>query len=237
MYIENRLLAALPQRKYARLFAKLQPVTLNLRHIVAEQGMPVRYIYFPTTAMISLLSMSDDREKGIGISAIGDEGMLGLTVFLGDGVAPGRGIVQLAGSALRVEAKIFKEAVGQGELLSNILCRYAQVQFKAITCSVFCSRFHKVDARLAQWLLMTHDKARSDTFPLTQEFAASLLGLHRPAATIVAHKLQASGLIRYSRGQITILSRQGLEALACECYVHIKSEYARLLDDLLPALS
>ncbi len=233
MNTENLILSALPQRKYARLFDKLQSVTLDVRHVIVEQGKPVRFIYFPTTAMLSLLSMSRDGKRGVGVSAMGNEGMVGVSVFLGDGMAPGRAIVQVAGRALRVESGIFREVVRRGGPLSDIISRYAQVQLLTIMSSAFCNAFHKVDARLARWLLMTQDKTGSDTFPLTHEFAASLLGLHRPAVTVVAHKLLSAGLISYSHGQITILDRRGLKAFACECYGAVQSEYSRLLGDLL----
>jgi CRP-like cAMP-binding protein len=233
MYIENAILAALPQRKYARLFAKLQSVTLNMRHVIVEQGRPIRHIYFPTTAMISLLSIGLDRKKGVGVATVGSEGLLGVSVFLGDAIAPGCAIVQLAGHALRVEAQIFRELLERDGLLPTTLRCYAQVQLTAITSAAYCNCFHKVDERLARWLLLTHDRARSDTFPLTQEFAAYLLGLHRPVVTVAAHTFQDSGLIRYSHGQMTILNRQALEAAACECYSVVKNEYARLLGNLL----
>jgi CRP-like cAMP-binding protein len=230
--IENLILATLPQKRYSRLFARLQPVSLNARQIVYEQGRPIRFIYFPATAMVSLISMSQDRKKGIEVNVVGHEGILGLPIGLGGHLAVNRALVQLAGLALRVETNIFEEALAQDGPLKSMVERYALFQLAGISRSVGCNCFHKLEARLARWLLVTHDHARADTFHLTQEFAATLLGAHRPAISLAANSLQTAKLISYSHGKVQVLNRQKLEAIACECYAVIREEYTRLFGDL-----
>ena len=235
--VENRILAALPKKQYGSLFSKLQPVSLPIGHLVFEQNRPIRFIYFPLTAMLSLLSMGEDGNRGVEVCTVGNEGVAGVAVFLNGDLAINRAIVQLPGTALRIEAKAFRDILSQRGLLNRLLELYTQVQLTSISRSVFCNCFHKVEKRLARWLLLTHDRARTDTFPMTQEFAAYLLGLHRPAVSIAANALQGVGLIRYSHGKITILDREGLEATACECYRIVERAYDHLLGDLLPAES
>ncbi len=235
--VENRILASLPAREYHTLISKSQTVSLPDRHIVLEQGRPIRFAYFPITAMISLLSVGVEGTKGVEVGTVGSEGVVGLSVFFDGDIALGRMIVQLPGTAVRVEVNAFKGALGgmlggKG-LLSSILKHYTQVQLISVMRAAYCINFHKIDARLARLLLLTHDNAREDTFLLTQEFAAYLLGSHRPSISIAASALQAAGLISYRQGKITVLDRQGLQAAACECYAFVAREYERLLGGLL----
>jgi CRP-like cAMP-binding protein len=230
---ENHILAAVPQNRYKALYSKLQPVSLSAGHVVYEQGRPIRFVHFPITAMLSVLSVGEGGKRVIEVCAVGREGMAGVPLFLGDDLAANRIIVHLAGTAMRVEAQIFKDALSHGGLLSRLLERYTLVLLTSVSRAAFCASFHKVEARLARLLLLTHDSARAETFPLTQEFAAYLLGLHRPGVSIAANALQGARLIRYSHGKITVLDREGLAAAACECYQIIKSVYSRLLNDLL----
>jgi CRP-like cAMP-binding protein len=231
--IGNRILAALPEREYQALSPKLQTVSLPSGHLVLEQGRPVRFIYFPVTAMIALLSMGEEDTRGIEVCTVGCEGVAGLSVFLDGDIALGRGVVQLPGEAVRVEAAAFKDAANSMRVFRGLLKRYTQVQVFSIARAAFCINFHKIDARLARLLLLTHDSARADTFPLTQQFAARLLASHRPAISIAANALQTVGLISYRQGRITVLDRQGLQTAACECYSYVTREYERLLGDLL----
>jgi CRP-like cAMP-binding protein len=232
--VENRILAALPRKQYRSLFSKLQPVSLPLSHIVFEQNQLIRFIYFPVTAMIALISMGEDGKKGVEVFTVGNEGVVGVSIFLNGDLALNRAIVQLPGTALRIEAQAFRDILSQRGLLNSILELYVQVQLTSLSRSAFCNCFHKVEGRLARWLLLTHDRAQSDTFSMTQEFAAGLLGLHRPAVSIAANALQGAGLISYSHGKINVLDREGLEAAACECYRIVGRAYDHLLGDLLP---
>lgn len=231
--VENRILAALAKRQYQNLFSKFQTVSLPTRHVIFEQGGPIRFIYFPITAMISILSVGEEGARGVEVCTVGNEGGVGLSVFFDGEVALGRAVVQLPGTAARIEANTFRDVLSQRGLLNSILKRYTQVQVISIARAAFCINFHKVEARLARLLLLTHDSAQTDTFPLTQEFAAYLLGLHRPAVSIAANALQEAGLIRYRQGKLTVQNRKGLEAASCECYKIIRGAYTRLLDSLL----
>jgi CRP-like cAMP-binding protein len=230
---ENRILAAIPKRDFQKVSRKSQLVSLPSRHVLFEQGRPIRFVYFPLTAMIALLSVGEEGAKGVEVCMIGNEGVVGLSAFFDSETALGRTVVQLAGTALRIDIKHFRDAVNPGGQLDNILKRYMQVQLLSVSRSAFCLNFHKLEARLARLLLLTHDSARADTFPMTHEFAAYLLGSHRPAISTAAHSLQAAGLITYRQGKITILDRQGLQSVACECYAHVMGEYERLLGELI----
>jgi CRP-like cAMP-binding protein len=230
---ENCILAAVPQNRYKALFSRLRLVSLPAGHVVYEQGRPIRFVHFPITARLSVLSVGEGGRRVVEVCAVGREGLAGVPLFLGDDLAPNRAIVQLAGTVMRVEAQIFKDALIRRGLLNRLLERYTLVVLTSVSRAAFCTSFHKVEARLARLLLLMHDSARANTFPLTQEFAAYLLGLHRPGVSIAANALQEARLIRYSHGKITVINREGLDAAACECYRIIKSAYSRLLGDLL----
>jgi CRP-like cAMP-binding protein len=231
--VENRILAALSTEQYLKLFSKFQMVSLPPRHIIFEQGRPIRFIYFPITSMISLISVGGEGSRGVEVCTIGREGIAGLSIFLDSDIALGQAIVQLPGTAARVETNIFREVVNQRGPLNSIIKRYMQVQIISLLRAALCVNFHKVEARLARLLLLMHDSAQENTFPLTQEFAAYLLGLHRPAVSMAARALQGAGLIRYRQGKITVLDRDRLLTVTCECYRIVTKEYARLLDPVL----
>lgn len=231
--LENSILAVLTSGEFKKLSFKLQRVSLPNRHVLFEQGSPIRYIHFPITAMVALLSVGEEGAKGIEVCTVGNEGVVGLSAFFDDNIALGRAVVHLPGTALRIDVQTLKDAVSRVGLLDTILKRYTQVQLLSVARSAYCHNFHKLEARLARLLLLSHDSAATDTFPLTQEFAAYLLGSHRPAISPAAHALQAAGLISYRQGKITVLDRQGLLAAACACYSFVTREYKRLLGDLL----
>ena len=230
--VENRLLAALSKKQYGSLFSRLQTVSLPIRHQIFEQSRPVRFVYFPLTALICLVSTGEQGQKVVEVCTVGNEGIAGVPLCSAADLALCRGIVLLPGTALRIEAQALRETLGQKGLLKRLVELYTQVQLASIARSAFCNSFHKVERRLARWLLSTHDGARADTFPMTQDFAAHLLGLHRTAVNIGANTLQGAGLIRSNHGRITILDRGGLEEAACECYGLGRNAYARLLGEL-----
>lgn len=231
--IDNRILAALPGRECRKVLAMSREISLPARHVVYEHGQSLRFLYFPVTAMISLLSVGDEDAKGIEVCTVGHEGVVGISAFSNGEIALGRAVTSLPGTAVRVELNAFKESRGRGRLLGSILRRYMMVQLVSVARAAFCHNFHKLEGRLARLLLLTHDNARADTFPLTQEFAAYLLGSHRPAVSTAANALQTAGRISYRQGKITVLDRLGLSNVACGCYSVVTREYERLLGDLL----
>lgn len=226
--ISNKLLAALPARDYKRLSPHLEAVPLELKTILHEAGEPVRYVYFPGEGLVSLLAvMEDGAASEVGL--VGNEGMIGLSALLGVDKAPGREMVQLSGAGVRMKATLMRAEFRRGGALQDLLHRYTHVLFTQVSRSTACIATHKVKQRLCRWLLMTHDGAQGDTFVITQEFMAMMLGVTRSVVTRAAGVLQREKLIRYSRGRVTMLDRRGVEARACECYTSIREEYARVL--------
>jgi CRP-like cAMP-binding protein len=226
--IQNRILSALPTKKYKDLLSNLQPVSLNLSQVLYDAGDPVRYVYFPNNAMISLVAIREDGGRSVEVGVVGEEGMLGTSAFLGNPVAHNKALVQLAGSALRVRVDVLREAVEGGGRLHTLLHGYTQVVLTQITRSAVCNRFHNLRERLARWLLITHDHAKSDTFPMTHEFMSHLLGARRVDVTKSATALQKAKLVSYHRGKVTVVDRQGLEEASCNCYRIVRDEIARL---------
>ncbi len=219
--IENRLLAALPGEEKGRLLPDLERVSLNVRGILYDLDDPIRYVYFPNSGVISILTVVDD---GLTIEAgtVGREGVVGIPVFLGIDTSINRAVVQVAGEAMRMKAEAFKEAARRSGLFHDLLQLYTYALLTQISLSVACNRFHGVEKRLARWLLMMNDRAGVDEFQLTQEFIARMLGARRPHVTTAARNLQNVGLIRNGRGKIAILNRQGLERVSCDCYISCK---------------
>jgi len=194
--------------------------------VLYEGGEPIRHVYFPDDGLISLLVVMDDgtvREIGV----IGNEGMLGVALALGVRTATTRALIQLPGSAMRMKAVALREELGRGGALPNVLRRYAHALFTQVSQSAACVSSHAVDKRLSRWLLMTHDHAPGDVFEMKHEFLAMMLGVTRSVVTRAAGLLQKEKMIRYTRGQVTVLDRSRLEATACECYGVVKAEYAR----------
>ncbi len=224
----NQILAALPESEYQRLVPYLKPVDLVSGTILLEPNEPVAKIYFPRRAMISLVSiMMDGSTTEIGL--VGNEGMIGISAVLGGDYTISRTIVQVSGSALEIPADIVRQEFLRGEELQKILLLYTQALLTQVSQSAACNRQHNIEERLARWLLSVHDCILQDELPLTQEFIANMLGTRRSGVTVAAGTLQEAGLIRYSRGKITILDQSRLEDTACECYRLVQNEFIRLL--------
>ena len=226
--VDNRLLAALPPADYARVQPHLQPITFALGDLVYDAGGPQDFLYFPTTAVVSLLyTMEDGSTAEMGLT--GNDGVVGIALFLGGDTTPNRAVVQIAGGALRIPAKRLQAEFKQGGAVQQVLLRYIQAFITQICQTAVCNRLHAVEQRLCRWLLLSHDRVHSHELPMTQEFIAHMLGGRRESVTVAAGRLQDAGLINYTRGHITILDRPGLEATACECYQVVRKEFDRLL--------
>jgi CRP-like cAMP-binding protein len=224
----NRLLAALPLEEYERLQPQLETVSLALQERVYEQGEPVQYVYFPRTGVISLLAVMPDG-AAVEFATVGSEGMVGLPVLLGAESLPSLALCQVPSVGERISAADFREAISRPGRLPVLLHRYTQALFNEAAQSAVCNRLHTVDARCARWLLITHDRVEGDRFPITQEFLSFMLGVRRPSVSMAAGALQKAGLIHYTRGQLTVLDRPGLEVAACDCYRIVCAEFERLL--------
>jgi len=224
--IANRVLAAMPREEYRRLSAELEPVSLTFGDVLYEPGDPIRYIYFPGDCLISLLTQVEDR-MALEVGLVGSEGMVGIQLALGVGTSSVRALVQGPGAAMRMEAGRFQLELKQCPSLQRELYRYAHQLMVQFTQTAACNRFHVVEARLARWLSMTRDRVKSDRFHLTHDFLADMLGVRRVGVTNAASALRKRNLIEYSRGDITILDRKGLNAAACVCYRIVK----KLFDD------
>jgi CRP-like cAMP-binding protein len=224
----NRLLAALPRAEYLRLLPYLEPVSLTQGQSLYEANAPIPYVWFIEHGVVSLVRTTQEGRL-IEISVIGTEGMVGLPVFLGTGSALTQALVQIPGAGLRMRATVFRREVRAGSPLHDLLHRYTHAYVNHVVQGMVCNRLHSVAQRCARWLLLTHDRVDSDRFLLTQAFLAQMLGVRRASVGTVAGRLQKAGLIRYSRGVITILDRPGLEAAVCECYRIIEAEYDRVL--------
>jgi CRP-like cAMP-binding protein len=226
--VANRLLAALPKKEYQRLLPELEQVPLAFGDILYEPGDAIGQVYFPDSGIISLLSKVDS-QKVLEVGIVGNEGVAGLPVVLGVTVSLNRGLVQSAGTAMRMKAAVLRREFKRDGALQRLLHRYLHSLLTQISQSAVCNRFHTVDARLARWLLMTHDRVESDEFELTQEFLSNMLGVRREAVSKAASDFQKREFVNYSRGHITILDRAGLEATACPCYQLIKDESDQIL--------
>jgi CRP-like cAMP-binding protein len=230
----NQLLAALPRRDFERLRPQLETVTLGIKELIYEPNTPIPYIYFPNSGVTSILTTMKNG-KAAEVGTVGKEGMLGLPVFLGTDRSSGQSFSQVRGESLRLGADAFRAAIQRSRALVDLLHRYTQALFTQVSQSAACNSLHSIEERCCRWLLMTHERVEAEEFVLTQEFLAIMLGVRRASVAEVAEKLQQAGLIRYRRGQMRIVDRQGLEATACECYGVIRAEYERLLPYLAPS--
>ncbi|HEY0378006.1 MAG TPA: Crp/Fnr family transcriptional regulator [Pyrinomonadaceae bacterium] len=222
LLIKNLILAGLPHTEYDRLLADLEPVALPSGEKLYKSGDAIEHVYFPGDGLVSLVThMNDGTTVEVGI--IGRDGMVGIPVLLGDDIAFEEAVVQIEGSAMRMRSEVFKESLrGNHSPLLTQLLLYTRALMKQVGRTAACNRIHTVEERLSRWLLMCHDRIESDELPLTQEFIAHMLGTRRASVGTAATGLQTEGLIRYSRGHISILDRPGLEEAACECYLAAK---------------
>ncbi|MDZ7839444.1 MAG: Crp/Fnr family transcriptional regulator [Gammaproteobacteria bacterium] len=226
--VVNSLIERLPRRERRGLLTDSTLMELTVGDILCEPDQPYRHAYFPLTGIISLVATLRD-EQPFNIGMIGNEGMLGATLVLGIGNAPLCGIVQGAGTSLRISALNLRRRLRDRPGLARALNRYLYVSMAQLSRTAVCTRFHEVEARLVRWLLMTHDRVQTDNFHITHQSLADVLGVRRSAVTIAAGALQKKGLVRYARGNITVLSRRGLETASCECYAAVVDDYCRLL--------
>ena len=225
----NRLLEVLPSSDLRRVLAECETVELAFGDVLYTPGERLRDVYFPTGSFISLI-MPVDTSSSLEVGLIGNEGMFGIPLVLGVDVSPVRAVVQGAGAALRMDAASFCRELGRSPALKRKIDRYAFVQLSQLAQTAACTRFHVVEARLARWLLMTQDRAHADSFHITQEFLALMLGVRRVGVTKAAGSLQKHSLIHYSRGNITVLDRRGLKAASCGCYKADRESYDRILN-------
>jgi CRP-like cAMP-binding protein len=232
----NRLLAALPDDSLQVLLPSLEGVTLPLGMVLYESGGTQGHVYFPTSSIVSLLYVLADGASAE-IAVTGNEGLVGIALFMGGETTPSRAVVQSAGHGYRLRAVVLKKAFEAGGELQHLLLRYTQALITQMTQTAVCNRHHSVDQQLCRWLLLSLDRLSGNELVMTQELIANMLGVRREGVTEAAGKLQAEGLIRYSRGNITVLDRQQLEARVCECYSVVKKEYDRLLPEGVPAKS
>lgn len=225
----NRLLAALPPREYRRLAPHLETVSLSARSILHEMGRNIEYLYFPLSGIVSLRTPAEGQSEGIEVGVVGREGIAGLSAFLGVGMAPMRGIVEMPGEALRLRADKVPRLVARGSALHALLLRYTHVLLMNLAQAAACSSLHPVEKRLCRWLLSVQDRTNNNRFPLTHELLAALMGVRRASVTEAARRLRRAGLIRYGGGQLTVENRAGLEAAACSCYRLVQVEMERVL--------
>jgi CRP-like cAMP-binding protein len=228
---QNHLLAALPTAEFERLAPSLEPVALPLGETLYEPGGQLQHVYFPTTAIVSLLYVLESGASAE-IAGVGNEGVLGISLFMGGDTTPSSAVVQTAGHGYRLPGKTLKEEFSRGGLIQRLLLRYTQALLTQMCQTAACNRHHSIEQQLCRWLLLTLDRLPSSELVMTQELVAGALGVRRESITEAAGRLQRAGIVRNRRGHIAVLERKGLEAGACECYGVVKKEIARLLSDV-----
>ena len=228
---QNHLLDALLKTEYDRLSPKLELVNMSLGEVLYESGGLLQYVYFPTDSIISMLYVMEDGASAE-IAVVGNEGILGISLFMGGETTPSRAVVQSAGHAYRLKAQVLKDEFNRAGPVMRLLLRYTQALITQMSQTAVCNRHHSVEQQLCRWLLLSLDRLASDELSMTQELIANMLGVRREGVTEAAGKLQRAGLIDYSRGKIKVLSRPGLEKRVCECYQVVKTEFDRLLPSL-----
>ena len=224
----NHLLGGVTSEEMMRLLPNLQRVSLSLGKVIYESDEKMDYVYFPTTAIISLLYIMENGSSAE-IGVVGNDGLVGIAIFMGGDTTPNRAVVQSAGTALKMKAKVLKEEFTRGGRFHNLCLRYTQALITQISQTAVCNRLHSVDQQLCRWLLLSHDRLPSDRLIMTQDLIANMLGVRREGITHAAKRLQTAGYISYVRGDMTILDRKGLETEVCECYQVVRAEYERLL--------
>ena len=225
---QNQLLAALPSDCLLRWLSDLEPVALPLGMVLYEAGMVLKYVYFPINAIVSLLYVLEDGSSAE-IAVAGNEGMVGISLFMGGGSTPSRAVVQSAGRGYRLNAHVMKQEFERAGPAMHLLLRYTQALITQMAQTAVCNRHHSLDQQLCRWLLLSLDRLSGNELVMTQELIANMLGVRREGVTEAAMKLQRASLIRYARGHISVLNRPGLENRSCECYAVVKKEYDRLL--------
>ena len=228
---QNFLLAALPAPEFERLSPHLELVQMPLGQVLYESGARQRHVYFPTTAIVSLLYVMENGASAE-IAVVGNEGILGISLFMGGETTPSRAVVQSAGYGYRLKSQPLKKEFSRGGPVMRLLLRYTQALITQMAQTAVCNRHHSVEQQLCRWLLLSLDRLSTFELTMTQELIANMLGVRREGVTEAAGKLQRAGVIRYSRGRITVLDRERLEHEVCECYSVVKKEFDRLLRDI-----
>ncbi len=224
----NQLLAVLPAAEWQRWQPRLEAVELTLGQVLYESGSTLSHVYFPTTAIVSLLYVMEDGASAE-IAVVGNEGLVGISLFMGGDSTPSRAVVQSAGTGFRLPAQDMKDEFNRGGAVLHLLLRYTQALITQMAQTAVCNRHHTLDQQLCRWLLLSLDRLPGSELVMTQELIANMLGVRREGVTEGASRLQKAGLIRYARGRISVLDRAGLEKRSCECYAVVKGEYDRLL--------
>jgi CRP-like cAMP-binding protein len=230
----NLLLAALPAAEWKRWFPSLERVEMPLGTVLYEPGVELKYVYFPITAIVSLLYVMEDGSSAE-IAVVGNEGIVGISLFMGGESTPSRAVVQSAGIGCRLKSSLMKTEFNRAGPVLHLLLRYTQALITQMSQTAVCNRHHSLDQQLCRWLLLSLDRLRGTELVMTQELIANMLGVRREGVTEGALKLQNAGIIKYARGHITVLDRGALEKRTCECYAVVKREYDRLLPANLAA--
>ena len=226
--LKNHLLAALPPSEWQRWLPQLEAVDMPLGQVLYEPGVTLGHVYFPTTAIVSLLYVMENGASAE-TAMVGNEGLVGISLFMGGESTPSRAVVLSAGQGYRLEAQAMKDEFSRAGPVLHLLLRYTQALITQMSQTAVCNRHHSLDQQLCRWLLLSLDRLQGSELVMTQELIANMLGVRREGVTESALKLQAAGLIRYARGHISVLNRAGLERRTCECYAVVKKEYDRLL--------
>ncbi len=226
--LKNYLLASLPKEELERILPKLEPIPLKLGKVLYESGNKMEHAYFPTTSIVSLLYVMENGSTAE-IGVIGNDGIVGIALFMGGDTTPNRAVVQAAGLAFKMKAKDLKAEFALGGVFHNMLLRFTQALLTQISQTAVCNRLHSVEEQLCRWLLLSHDRLQSDKLVMTHDLISNMLGVRREGITLAAQKLAKQSLITNVRGTITVTDRQGLERVVCECYKVVSDEYNRLL--------
>ena len=231
---KNRLLAVLPDAEFKRLSPYLECIPLKLGAVLYEPGVALQHVYFPTDCIMSLLYVMKDGASAE-IAVVGNEGIVGISLFMGGETTPSRAVVQSAGNALRLDGQLLKAEFNRSDIVHNLLLRYTQALLTQMAQTAVCNRHHSIEQQLCRWLLLSLDRLPNSSLIMTQQLIANMLGVRREGVTESAGKLQEAGLINYRRGKITVLNRPALERSCCECYAVVKDEFDRLLPDTTAA--